>query len=186
MSQELPYFKFFCDQWLSKKITLQSLELQGAFINVCAIYWANDCDIEIATLSNRYGEAINILVEKGFIKDKNGIAKISFLDSQWHDRYKNHKDNVKNGKAGALKRWDKHRQANSHPNSHPNSESIALREDKKRKEKIGVFFDEHFKLEYTEVNGEKIYGNLHQRGQGGLSEKAIKEHCINNGIDYEK
>ena len=70
MSQELPYFKFFCDQWLSKKITLQSLELQGAFINVCAIYWANDCDIEIATLSNRYGEAINILVEKGFIKDK--------------------------------------------------------------------------------------------------------------------
>ncbi len=49
-----------------------------------------------------------------------------------------------------------------------------------------VFFDEFLKLNYTIDNGEKIYGNLHQRLLGGLSEKAIKEHCINNGIDYEK
>ena len=49
-----------------------------------------------------------------------------------------------------------------------------------------VFFDENLKLYYAIDGDEKIYGNLHQRLLGGLSEKAIEEHCINNGINYEK
>lgn len=136
MSKELPYFKFFSDQWLGKKITLEAFDVQGVFINVCAIYWANDCDIKIATLQKRYGEVINHLIEEDFIKDKNGIAKISFLDSQWQERYKNHKENSKNGKAGAEKRWANHRGANSEANGEAIKNGMPIREDKKRKYKI--------------------------------------------------
>jgi hypothetical protein len=135
MSKELPYFKFHCDQWLGKKITLESFEMQGIFINVCAIYWANDCDIKIATLQKRYGEAINFLISESFIKDVNGIAKISFLDSQWRERYKIHKENSKNGKAGALKRWGSHSEANSGANGEAIKKGIAIRKDKIREDK---------------------------------------------------
>lgn len=150
MSKELPYFKFHCDQWLGKKITLESYELQGVFINVCAIYWANDCDIKIATLSKRYGEAINILITEGYIKDKNGIAKISFLDSQWQERHKIHKENSNNGKAGAKARWDKHREANGEANGEAKENNIAIRKDKiiednKRKDNIIDIYFEDFK-----------------------------------------
>jgi len=136
MSKELPYFKFFSDQWLGKKITLESYEIQGIFINVCAIYWANDCEIKIATLQKRYGEDINILVNEGFIKDKNGIANISFLDGQWQDRHKIHKELSKSGKAGAKARWDKHREANSEANGEAIENDMAIRKDKIRKDNI--------------------------------------------------
>lgn len=135
MSKELPYFKFHCEQWLGKKITLESFEMQGIFINVCAIYWANDCDIKIATLQKRYGQAIDYLIDEGFIKDKNGIAKISFLDGQWQERYKIHKENSNNGKAGAEARWAKHREANSVANSEAIKKGIAIREDKIKEDK---------------------------------------------------
>jgi len=142
MSKELPYFKFFSDQWLGKKITLESYEIQGIFINVCAIYWANDCDIKIATLQKRYGEAIISLIAEGFIKDKNGIAKISFLDSQWQERHKIHKENSNNGKAGAEARWAKHREANGEANGEAIKKGIAIRKDKKRKDNIIPVFEE--------------------------------------------
>lgn len=135
MSKELPYFKFHCEQWLGKKITLETFETQGIFINVCAIYWANDCDIKIATLKKRYGQAIDYLIDEGFIKDKNGIAKISFLDSQWQERYKIHKENSNNGKAGAEARWGKHREANGEANGEAIKNGIAIREDKIKEDK---------------------------------------------------
>lgn len=59
-------------------------------------------------------------------------------------------------------------------------------DNSKKDNSNNVFFDEFLKLNYTVENGERIYGNLHQRGQGGLSEKAIKKHCENNGIEYAK
>ena len=155
MSKELPYFKFFSDQWLGKKITLEPYELQGVFINVCAIYWANDCDIKIATLQKRYGEAIDLLISEGYIKSKDGIAKISFLDSQWNERHKIHKELSNSGKAGAKARWDKYREANNNPNGVAIKNDMAIRKDKIRKDKIRKdnieyekFFDENLQLPY--------------------------------------
>lgn len=67
-----------------------------------------------------------------------------------------------------------------------NNLNETIREEKRREEDNNVFFDENLKLYYAIAGDEKIYGNLHQRLLGGLSEKAIEEHCINNGINYEK
>lgn len=179
MSKELPYFKFFSDQWLGKKITLESFETQGVFINVCAIYWANDCDIKITTLQKRYGEAIQYLIDEGFIKEKNGIAKISFLDSQWSERHKIHKELSNFGKAGAEARWGKHREANRVANSEAIQNNIAIRKDKIKKEKIEKFFDENLQLPYIIKDEKKIYGNDFDIEHGGMSEFAIKKHLEN-------
>jgi len=52
------------------------------------------------------------------------------------------------------------------------------------KEKI--FFNEKLKLEFEYFENEITprYGNQHQRLMGGLSSKAIKELCNENGIEY--
>lgn len=200
MSKELPYFKFFPEQWLGKKITLESFETQGIFINVCSIYWANECSIKIATLQKRYGEAIEYLIAEGYIKDKNGFAKISFLDGQWQDRYKIHKDLSNNGKAGAEARWGKHSKANGGANGEAIKKEIAIREDKKRKEYglkgllfikeddgHDVFKEPKWDIEFTiDKDGQRIYGNGRERLSGGLSEIGIQEHCENRRIKYVK
>jgi hypothetical protein len=200
MAKELPYFKFFPEQWLGKKITLESYETQGIFINVCSIYWANECSIKIATLQKRYGDAINYLIAENFIKDKNGYAKISFLDSQWQERYKKHKELSNSGKIGAAIRWGK----NSHPNGVANEDAIkkdiAIRKEKKIKEYelknlkflkeengIDVFFEPKWQIEFTlDEDGSRIYGNLKDRMCGGLSEFGIQQHCENRRIEYVK
>jgi hypothetical protein len=187
MSKELPYFKFFSDQWLGKKITLESYETQGIFINVCAIYWANDCDIKIATLQKRYGEAINLLIADEYIKDKNGIAKISFLDSQWQERHKIHKENSNNGKLGAQVRWANHSGANGGANGEAIKNNIAIRKDKIKKEKIEeTFFDFEYQLPYIIKNNERLYGEPYQIKEGGMSDHAIKIHCRTYNLKYPK
>lgn len=54
------------------------------------------------------------------------------------------------------------------------------------KEKAIVFFDEDYQLEFTIENGEKIYGYEYQRKSGGMSDHAIKTHCIDNNLKYPK
>ena len=82
MSKELPYFKFFPNEWMSGDITLQSLDNQGIFIHVCCIYWSKECRVAMAGLKQRYGEAIARLCESGLIKEKEGFAVINFLDER--------------------------------------------------------------------------------------------------------
>ena len=42
---ELPYFKFFPNQWLTGTIAFQEIEVQGAFIRVCCFYWSKGCKV---------------------------------------------------------------------------------------------------------------------------------------------
>lgn len=123
MSKELPYFKFFPGEWITGDITLESMELQGVFINVCCTYWSKECRVAMAALKQRYGEAIAKLCKTGILKEKQDFAVIEFLNEQWTELYERHENNVKNGIKGAEKKWGK--------NSHP----LALREEKIIKEK---------------------------------------------------
>jgi len=103
MSKELPYFKFEPNQWLTGDITLESMEVQGIFINVCALYWSKDCRVAIAGLQQRYGGAIVRLLESGILKEKEGFAVIEFLDEQWVELSCRHQKNVENGRMGGFK-----------------------------------------------------------------------------------
>jgi hypothetical protein len=148
MSKELPYFKFFPNEWLSGDVTLEQMELQGVFINVCAIYWSKECRVAMARLSQRYGEAIARLLENGLLKEKEGFAVINFLDEQWVELSQYHQINSNNGKKGAEVRWGK--------NGEANGEAIALRREEKRLEEktTNIAFDVFWEL-YEKKVGDK-------------------------------
>ena len=105
MAKDLPYFKFFCSEWSDGDITLEDLHVQGLFINVCAYYWSNECDLSVIKLKKKFrnapDDAINILFSEGIIKDKDGSVFISFLDEQYNEREKQSLTNSNNAK----KRW---------------------------------------------------------------------------------
>jgi len=154
MSKELPYFKFFPNEWITGDITLKSMELQGIFINVCSMYWSKGCRIAIAGLSQRYGMAIAELLESGLIKEKEGFAVINFLDEQWREFDHTHQKYSKNGILGNEIRWKK---------SHGNRTPVALRGEERRGEKkfippsvddVVKYFKENG---YTEISAIKAF-----------------------------
>ena len=109
MSKELPYFKFFCDEWITGDITLEPYSIQGLFISICAYYWKQNCNITFEKLKRRFKDVEektwNLLIKNNYIKDSKGIAEICFLSEQWEDYVKINKNKQKAGRLGALKRW---------------------------------------------------------------------------------
>lgn len=104
MAKELPYFKFHVSEWINGDITLESLEEQGAFINICAYYWFKDGVLKLPEAKRRLTEikptAFQSLIKKGFLKLEKDFLKISFLDQQLSERDKIKTINSLNGKMG--------------------------------------------------------------------------------------
>jgi len=114
MSKELPYFKFNVPDWIIGNIQLCSYEVKGIFIDICAFYWRNDCDITIQDLEvlikaskQCFSNARSMLQAKSIIaiNDKEKVS-IKFLDKQFKERIESHQKRVnagsKGGKAKAL------------------------------------------------------------------------------------
>ena len=105
MAKELPWFKFYADEWLTGHITLEDELLQGVFITVCAYYWKLDGNLNIHILKRRYRHIANDiwreLIDKNFLKmsSENQIS-IKFLDEQIKNRKKQSKINSANGRRG--------------------------------------------------------------------------------------
>lgn len=102
MAKNFPYFKFTATEWLTGDIVFESLELQGLFINVCAVYWQRDGKLTIEDLIKRYKneDLINELIDK-YIWSNNGNILIKFLDEQLIEANHISKVNSENGKKGA-------------------------------------------------------------------------------------
>lgn len=88
MAKELPFFRFTVQDWQNGKVSLESYEIQGLFINVCGYYWINDCTITLAMLRKKFSNAIPMLeqlIELGIIKHENRHDKveIEFLNLQY-------------------------------------------------------------------------------------------------------
>jgi len=88
MANELPYFRFTVQAWQNGKISIESYELKGLFIDVCGYYWINDCDITLTTLKKKFSNAMNLLnelIELGIMKHENRHDKveIEFLNIQY-------------------------------------------------------------------------------------------------------
>lgn len=87
MANELPYFRFTVQSWQNGKISLESFELKGLFIDICGYYWIQDCDITLAMLQKKFSNAKGIieLVNLGIIKHENRRDKveIEFLNLQY-------------------------------------------------------------------------------------------------------
>ena len=118
--KELPYFKYFPDEWINGDVTLLPFDLQGIFINVCGYYWKRNCSIAITKLKLRYSTVIEkqwqTLIDSGVMKidSKNNVI-IAFLDEQWNDLQSERDQKVYAGKLGAEKRWGKNSSAIAPP-----------------------------------------------------------------------
>lgn len=105
MSKELPYFKFFVNEWITGDITLEDYEVQGLFINICSYYWSKDCKITLTNVRKKFKsakpEAFACLLSANIIKvDKKDFLSITFLNEQKVSRDKLGKKNSENGKKG--------------------------------------------------------------------------------------
>lgn len=105
MAKELPYFKFYTSEWLDGDITIENLEAQGLFINICALYWSKEGNVFIDKLRKRFhfasDDCLDSLIKEGFITvGSEGKIEISFLNEQFGERVKLSSKNSLNGKKG--------------------------------------------------------------------------------------
>lgn len=142
MAKDLPYFKFFCSEWSDGDITLEDMNVQGLFVNLCAYYWSNECDVKLEKAKRKFRHAENSwfenLIESEIIQEINGNLTIKFLDEQKAERDAKALTNRENGKLGGRPRKD------GKPTKNPGGyfsltetkpKQKAIREEKRRKEK---------------------------------------------------
>ena len=102
MAKSLPYFKFFCSEWTDGDITLEDLETQGFFINLCSYYWSNECDVLLIKAKKKFkhlgDEIFKNLIDTEIIKIEGDYLIINFLDEQREERLKSSKIKSKGGK----------------------------------------------------------------------------------------
>jgi len=166
MAKELPYFKFYCSEWISGSITLESMCVQGLFINICALYWFKSGDITTTEIHRRIKlkqADFNRLVESNFIKIDGELVKISFLDEQFLQR--NHKSctNSKNGSLGGAPKGNKNAEKNNR--KQPKTTNIEEEEEEEEEEKeniktVGIKSDKFILINSPYINQIKyrIYG----------------------------
>lgn len=136
MAKDYPYFKFFVSEWSDGDIALEDMEVQGLFVNLCAYYWSNECDVELEKIRKKFkgfDHLLNTLFDIGIIKKKGGKISINFLDEQRIERMTVSEKNANN----VSKRW-KNNDGNTtviRPYKSGNTKSIQLREEKRREDK---------------------------------------------------
>jgi uncharacterized protein YihD (DUF1040 family) len=141
MSKRLPYFQFEPAEWLAGDIMFCSIESQGVYVNLMALYWQKDCDLTLEQARKRLNneKCFDELISEKIIKIDSGKIVIDFLVRQYSTATEKSSINSDNGRKGALKRWQKDSLAIATPlksDSEPHSETIALREDKIIEDKI--------------------------------------------------
>lgn len=83
MAAKLPFFKFDTSEWLVGDISTLSLECQGGFIALCALYWHYNCEVAIKKAKLKLGESVyNQLLAAEIIKIDGENISISFLNEQ--------------------------------------------------------------------------------------------------------
>jgi hypothetical protein len=97
---ELPYFKFFPNQWLTGTISFMELDLQGAYIRACCYYWSKNCEVPLEQLKIIIPKHYQQLIDLKLFKIVKGQIKIKFLDEQYEQFKKRSKINAANGSKG--------------------------------------------------------------------------------------
>jgi hypothetical protein len=79
------WFKFDPSAWMMGRIQREDDSCQVAFIRLCCRYWNKGGVFPIAEAKLECSNYYNILVEKRFITENDGLINIDFLDEQLDD-----------------------------------------------------------------------------------------------------
>lgn len=145
MAKELPYFQFEPAQYLTGNIQFCSLDAQGLFINICAIYWQRECNLTLSQIKKKYDklDLISELIDNDVLKTNSDIIDIEFLNEQFETITKSKSRLSDAGRKGALIK----KQATLKPPLNMASTTLKqldkIREDKIREDNIinGWFSD---------------------------------------------
>ena len=66
--KELPYFKFYPNQWITGSISFMKLDVQGAFMKVCCYYWSKECNVTRKQIKTLIPEQWSALVDAELFK----------------------------------------------------------------------------------------------------------------------
>jgi len=136
MAKNFPYFKFVAAEWLTGDIVFEPLEVQGLFINICAIYWQRDGNLSIEDIEKRYKQAVAIRSLSGrFFSVNEGKISIKFMDEQLVDAGHISKVNSENGKKGAEARSAKLKEKQATAKRPLSENERPLSKEKKNKRK---------------------------------------------------
>ena len=102
--KELPYFKFYPNQWITGSIMFMDLDVQGAFMKICCYYWSKECNVSRDQIKALVPHHWSKLLDSNLLKVVNDNISIKWLDEQYKQRLVEHKRNVSNGKKGGLSR----------------------------------------------------------------------------------
>lgn len=148
MAKNFPYFKFIATEWLTGDIVFEDYELQGIFINVCALYWHRDGDINIDELVKRLKSNRVLELKDRFLNiDDNNCINIKFLDEQLLEANHISKVNSDNGKKGAEAKRNK---ATAKQTLSDRSANLSKEEKEKEEEK------EVNKIKENNINERKL------------------------------
>ena len=139
MAKGLPYFKFTPTEWLTGDICYEDFEVQGLFINICALYWQRDGKLSVEDINRRYKKptAFDSLIDR-FISVIDGLITIDFLDEQLHERGHQSVVNSANGKLGGRPKT-KGTKPNANRNESEMKANKSQQEEEEEKEKELLF-----------------------------------------------
>ncbi|QDP58200.1 MAG: hypothetical protein Unbinned2365contig1001_32 [Prokaryotic dsDNA virus sp.] len=123
--KELPYFKFFPNQWITGSIMFMDLDVQGAFMKICCYYWSKECNVSRDQIKSLVPDHWNKLIDSQLLKIDNNKIKIKWLDEQYEERKEAHVKRVNAGRKGGK----------TTQNKQSSSNAKALRKDKIKKDK---------------------------------------------------
>ena len=100
MANDLPYFKWYPDEWFAGRIYSCDRNVQGLFINVCALYWkkkGNICWTDIIYRFKNSESELKELLEKEIIRVEKGTSVQQVLGEieEEEEREKRKKESTK-------------------------------------------------------------------------------------------
>ena len=167
MAKEIPYLKFSPTDWSNGDLTLEELEIQGLFINICAYYWSKDCILSIVNLKKRFRgleEKIDELFTSNNLKKIDENVAISFLNEQLESKELQKIVNLMNGRKGG-------RPKNKKTEEKPNGFNFANRNETESETESKPIYKERDKDK--EKENKHIPFNFR---------KSLEEKCIDNNL----
>lgn len=136
MAKGLPYFKFTPTEWLTGDICFEDFEVQGLFINICALYWQRDGILSVDDINRRYKKptALDLLFDR-FISVNDGFITIEFLKEQLEERGHISMVNSANGKLGGRPKIKVEKPTAKRPLSESKANESQKEEEKEQEKK---------------------------------------------------